>query len=458
MSSLNLETPLRTPDTASPVIMTKRAWWLVLIGFLLPGSAQVLAGKRGLGRFGIGASITLFLMLVAALVVFLIDSELLFTFFTNGIVLLVLQGLLIGYAILWVVLGFDTLRLAKIIKAKPGHRPAIAVLSILLTLLPAAGAAWAATLVQSGRDTIGSIFGGGAPAVEPIDGRYNILMLGADAGDDREGLRPDSISLISVDAETGQSVVIGLPRELQNMPFLENSPMAPMYPEGYGTYNCEVGLPCYLNGVYAEGQYFISDLYPEAQSQGSEPGIEATKDAVSGATGLDVQFYVMIDMVGFEKLINALGGVDINVQERLPIGGDAEGNGVEGYVEAGQRTLDGFEALWYARSRYSTDDYDRMRRQRELQSAILAQMNPANVLLRFQEVAGAGAAIVTTDIPESMLGRFVKLATKAKDHTPVTVNLTPENGVDPFYADYEQIYEMVRAGVVEASAAEKPAE
>lgn len=458
MSTLNLETPLRTPDTSSDTVMTKRAWWLVVIGFLLPGSAQVLAGKRGLGRFGIGATIVLILGLIAALVTYLIEPEALFTFFTNGIVLLVLQVLLIGYGLLWVILGLDTLRLTKLPRVKRGHRPAVAVLSILLTLLPAAGAAWAATLVQSGRDTIGSIFGGGAPAVEPIDGRYNILMLGADAGDDREGLRPDSISVISVDAETGQSVVIGLPRELQNMPFLENSPMAPMYPEGYGTYNCEVGLPCYLNGVYAEGQYFISDLYPDAKAQGSEPGIEATKDAVSGAIGLDVQFYVMIDMVGFEHLIDALGGVDINVQERLPIGGDAEGNGVEGYVEAGQQRLNGFDALWYARSRYSTDDYDRMRRQRELQSAILAQMNPSNVLLRFQEVASAGASIVTTDIPESMLGRFVKLATSAKDHTPVTVNLTPENGVDPFYAEYDVIHQMVRDAVVEASPPAVPKE
>lgn len=50
----DLERPIRTPDLSSPPLMTKRARWLVVLGFLLPGSAQLLAGNRKLGRFGIG--------------------------------------------------------------------------------------------------------------------------------------------------------------------------------------------------------------------------------------------------------------------------------------------------------------------------------------------------------------------------------------------------------------------
>lgn len=447
---MDLETPVRNPDTGAPAVMTKRGWWLVLLGFLLPGSAQVLAGNRRLGRFGLGATIGLLVFAALAGLGLWLLPEQLFTVFTNTLVLLLVQVLLIGYGLLWLVLGIDTLRLARLVKVRPASRPAIAALSVLLMVIPVGGAAWAATIVQSSRGAIGSIFGGGAAAVAPVDGRYNILLLGADAGEDREGLRPDSISLVSVDAKTGQSTIIGLPRELQQMPFHADSPLQPLHPDGYGVYGCEVGI-CYLNGLYAEVQLFMPELYPEAEATGSEPGIEALKDAVTGATGLEVQFYVMIDMVGFERLIDALGGVDINVQERLPIGGDADGFGVDGYVEAGEQRLDGYHALWYARSRYSTDDYDRMRRQRELQAAILAQMNPGNVLLRFQEVASAGAAIVSTDIPESMLGRFVQLATKAKDHAPVPVELTPENNVDPFYPDYDLIWQLVADGVAQAS-------
>ena len=72
------------------------------------------------------------------------------------------------------------------------------------------------------------------PSEPPVDGRYNILLLGGDAGPDRDGLRPDSISVVSVDAETGQAVTIGLPRNLESVPFAEGSPLADAYPEGYG--------------------------------------------------------------------------------------------------------------------------------------------------------------------------------------------------------------------------------
>lgn len=456
-ATLDLERPLRHPDAGSAPLMTKRARWLVVLGFFLPGSAQVLAGSKKLGRFGLGITFTLIGLLLLAAVGFFVARTFTLTIATNTIVLLLLQGLLIAYAIFWLVLGFNTLKLARIPRVATKWRLPIAILSILLTVVPSVGAVWASTAVGAGRAAISSIFGGGAPAVAPVDGRYNILLLGTDAGADREGLRPDSISLISVDAETGQSVVVGLPRELQNMPFPETSPMYAAHPSGFGAdWGCNVGL-CYLNGVYAEAEYFTPELYPDATSRGSSPGIEATKDAVSGATGLEVQFYVLIDMEGFAKLIDALGGVQIDVKEQLPIGGQIDENtgelyGVVGWIEPGLQTLDGFTAEWYARSRYGSarGDYDRMDRQRELQAAILAQANPANVLMRFQELAAAGTNLVETDIPESMLGRFVDLASKAKNHTPVNVQLTPPE-VDPEYPDYAQIHQLVLNGIAAAS-------
>jgi len=275
---------------------------------------------------------------------------------------------------------------------------------------------------------------------------------------------------VSVDAETGQSVIVGLPRELIEMPFPEDSPMYPIFPEGFcvepnlyepvdGGYDCfSTG---YLNALYTEvevsGSPSYEGIYPDAVSQGSEPGIEATKDAVEGATGLTVQFYVLIDMHGFSALIDALGGVTVDVQERVPVGGrEDEDTGewvdVAWYIEPGVQTLDGENAQWYARSRHGSDrgDYARMDRQRELQAAILAQMSPANVLMRFQEIAAAGVDLVATDIPESMLGRFVTLADKAKAHTPVTVQLTPPD-IDPEYPDYSVIHQLVANGVVAAS-------
>ena len=458
--SLDLERPLRNPDLDSPPLMTKRARWLVVLGFLLPGSAQLLAGNRKLGRVGLSATIILIVALLAALGGLLFARVATLSFFTNSFVLLALQILLIAYAVLWLVLGLNTLKLTRLSRVHRGLKLPIAMLAIILTLVPVTGAAWAASTINAGRVLLSGLFSG-APAVEPVDGRYNILLLGTDAGADREGMRPDSISLVSVDAKTGQSVIVGIPRELANAPFPEDSPMYELHPNGFGvapnTYGewggCEVGR-CILNGLFAETEYYYPELYPNAVSQGSSPGIEATKDAVTGATGLEVQFYVLVNMDAFESLINALGGITIDVKERLPIGGDEYGNNVEGWIEPGLQGMDGYAAQWYARSRYGSaaGDYSRMERQRELQAAILAQMNPSNVLLRFQDVAAAGTELVETDIPESMLGRFVDLAAKAREHTPLNVELVPP-AVDPEDPDFATIWQLVADGVTAASEA-----
>lgn len=447
--ALQFEQPIRYPEKSSPVFMTKRSWWLVLLGFVIPGSAQVLSGNRKLGRTGLGATLGLVgIAALAGLGLWLFRVPTL-SFFTHPIVLFLIQWIVLAYGILWLILGFDTLRLANIVRVSKGWRVPVAFVSVLLTVVPVMGAVWAATTIDAGRDALSSIFTRGA-SVKPVDGRYNILLLGADAGDGRDGLRPDSISVISVDAKTGQSVIIGLPRELTGMPFPEDSPMHELHPSGFGNdWGCEVGR-CYLNGIYSEISVFDPDRYDGVAGQDEIPGILATMDAASGATGLDIQFYVLLDMGGFADLIDALGGVDIDVQERLPIGGDAHGNGIEGWIEPGPQHMDGFTAQWYARSRYTTDDYDRMRRQRELQEAILQQMNPVNVLKQFRNIIDAGSALVWTNLPESMLAPFLDLATRAKDHAPVTVELAPPD-VDPEYPDYEHIHELVRLAVREAS-------
>ncbi|MFT4233124.1 MAG: LCP family protein [Leucobacter sp.] len=475
--TLDLERPLRNPDAGSEPLMTKRARWLVVIGFLLPGSAQLLAGNRRLGRAGLAATVGLIVGVALLAVGAVMARSTTLSILTNGIVSLVLIWLIVAYAVLWLVLGLNTLVLTRLVRVSPNWRVPVAMLSVVLTLLPVAGAAWAASSLAAVRGGLGDIFRS-APAVEPVDGRYNILLLGADSGADREGLRPDSISLVSVDAETGQSVIIGLPRELKDMPFPEDSPMAPVFPEGYcdEVNNYEVvdggGYYCFTTGnlnslvteVEESGSPSYDGIYSSAASEGSSPGIEATKDAVEGATGLEVQFYVLINMDGFSSLIDALGGVEIDVKERLPIGGqidEATGElvGVEGWIEPGEQRMDGFTAQWYARSRYGSTggDYDRMARQRELQAAILAQVNPANVMPRFNDIVEAGTYLLETDIPDSMVGRFVDLAAKARGYAPVNVELVPP-AVDPEAPDYAAIHQLVADGVAAASPPEAETE
>lgn len=443
--------------------MSKRARWLVVLGFVLPGLAQILSGSRKLGRVGLTASIVLILGGIVTVLGLLFARVATLTVLTNGIVLFVLQWLLVAYAALWLVLGLNTLKLIRLPRVPPNWRMPVAALSVILTLVPVAGAAWAASSVAAGRGALGSIFAG-APAVEPVDGRYNFLLLGTDAGADRDGLRPDSISVVSVDAETGQSVIIGVPRELENTPFVEGSPMATMHPNGFGVApnefgeygGCGIGR-CILNGIYAEAENFYPELYPKAKKHHSTPGIEATRDAVEGSLGLKIQFYVLVNMDGFASLIDALGGVTLNVPERLPIGGGIDAYSgelvnVDGWIEPGKQKLNGFQAQWFARSRYGSalGDYARMQRQRDLQAAILTQMTPANVLVKFKEVAAAGTLLIETDIPESMLGRLVDLADKSRKHDIVNVELVPPT-IEPVYPDFGLIRQLVADGVTAAS-------
>ena len=54
--------PIRYPDLRAPQLMTRRAWWLVVLNFLIPGSTQVLAGNRKLGRIGLAATLTMWVI------------------------------------------------------------------------------------------------------------------------------------------------------------------------------------------------------------------------------------------------------------------------------------------------------------------------------------------------------------------------------------------------------------
>lgn len=443
---MSISQPIRYPDARSAPLMTRRGWWLVVLNVLIPGSAQVLAGNRRLGRFGLGATLTLWALFVVVVFAYLLWPSAVLTALTTGAVMWVIQFALVLYAVLWVVLTVDTLRLVHIVRAVPSSRAWIASLSVVLLVATAGTASYGAFLVGTTRGLLGHVFQN-ADVAPPVDGRYNIMLLGGDAGPDRDGMRPDSISVASVDASTGKAVMIGLPRDLENVPFNPDSPMHDTYPDGF--HDCDVSA-CMLNSIYTEVELKTPELYPDAVKQGSEPGIEATRDAVEGVLGITVQYYALIDMQGFQDLIDALGGVDIDVKERLPIGGDEDFNNVDGWVEPGQQHMNGFTALWYGRARHGTSDYDRMARQRVLQEAVLKQFNPANVLTKFQAVAKAGEQVVKTDIPQKMLGPFVALAMKAKALPIDNIELVPPL-VDHDNPDYPAIRILIAEALAPAT-------
>jgi len=460
------ERPLRYPDTASRSVMTRRGWWLVLMNFLLPGSAQVLAGNRRLGRFGLGATLVMWVLVILGGLVAVLWPMAGLAFVTGAWIpdwlallrplpLLLIQGLFIAYAALWAVLAIDTLRLVRLVRTGKAARFGLAAVGILLMVIASGTAAYASSVAGTARETLGTIFAASGPSVPPSDGYYNILLLGADSGEGRDSMRFDSISVVSVNATTGATTITGIPRDMPHFPF-SPGPMQDRYPNGHqGHADPNCGWGSGINQLRTEVEICQdgSALYPDAVANGSAPGIEATKDAAEGILGIEIPYYVFLDMHGFASLIDALGGVDITVEERLPKGGGPAypGQPVDewaiGWIEAGPQHMNGDTAQWYARSRYTTDDFDRMERQRILQQAILAQFTPQVVLTRFQEVAGAGADIIRTDLPQSLVPFLAELALKAKELPVTTIELTPDGGVDEHEPDYAYVQDLVRTAL-----------
>ncbi|WP_040165470.1 LCP family protein [Microbacterium gorillae] len=460
--------PLRNPDISSRPLMTRRGWWLVIVGFLIPGSAQVLAGNRKLGRFGLGSTLTMWLLLIVGagvamfakgVFLWLVGQGFLFTMLTY-----LLQVAIVGYAILWIVLALNTLVLVKLVRTGQYARFGILGLSVLLMVVTGSTAAYAANSVAAVRETFSSVFGASAAPVEPSDGYYNILLLGADSGDGRDSMRFDSISVVSINADTGKATITGIPRDMKN-PLFAPGPMHDLYPDGHqGHADAECGWTSAINQLNTELEVCRDGkkLYPDAIKNGSTPGIEATKDAAEGTLGITIPYYVFIDMDHFAQLIDALGGVDIDVKERLPEGGGPPEDDPEqsaeiwatGWIEPGKQHMNGETAQWYARSRYTTSDWDRMRRQRELQEAMLSQFTPQTVLTRFQELAKAGTAVMETDVPQAMLPTFLDLALKAKSQPVTSIELNSEGTpapdgypINPDEPDFDQIHALMQAAL-----------
>lgn len=429
------------PRYLSPHALNKRTGLLLAATLLVPGSAQIVAGNRRIGRMGLMVTVVCWgLALLAVLSIVFWRTPLIFVL-TNGLTAPAISLVLAGLAVGWGLLFIDALRLAKpgLLSAKA--RVIAIIATVVAIVVTSGGLGYTAHLVNVTRSAVGDIFGGGLP-FRPVDGRYNLLLMGADAGEDRVGLRPDSMTVISIDAKSGQTVTISLPRNLQNAPFPEDSPMHDVYPEGY---NC--GDECLLNAIYTD----VTENHSEVYGDAADPGAEAMMDAASGVLDIEVQGYAMIDMAGFEQLVDALGGITIDVGGEVPIGGGTnestgEPNPIDGYIEPGVQHLDGFHALWYARSREGASDYDRQARQRCVQTAMLKQMNPVNVVAKFEDLAAAGTQVVVTDIPQSSIGSFMDLALEAKNHELVGYAAGPPyyDASFPTYPDYNQLHADVR--------------
>jgi LCP family protein required for cell wall assembly len=167
-----------------------------------------------------------------------------------------------------------------------------------------------------------------------------------------------------------------------------------------------------LNAIYRE----VPMLHPHVLGRSDNEGADALKQAVEGTLGQPVDYYVLVNLQGFRKIVDAMGGVTVNINQPVPIGGNTDlGIPPDGYLQPGpDQRLNGFQALWFTRGRYGSTDYQRMDRQRCMINAIVDEAKPLTLLRRYQQLAEAGKQIVRTDIPSVLLPAFVDLATEMK--------------------------------------------
>ena len=395
---------------ASDRVQFRRALTLTFMTIVMPGSAQLVMGNRRLGRVAVRIWLGVLALAVVLLVLALTSRSSVFALATNPRILFLGKWLLVIGAIAWVLLILDAWRLGRPLQMRRGHRLWMTGLNGIVCVTAAGAMFFAAHLVSVQSGFIGTVFAAQTTS-DPVDGRYNVLLMGTDSGKGREGMRPDSLQVASIDKDTGRTVLIGLPRNLENVPFPKGSVMDGEFPNGF---DCD---GCYLNAVntWAEDNADKFDT--------DDPGVEATMGAVEEITGLKLNYYALVNMHGFQKLVDAVGGVEVNVRERTAIGGI--GSPISGYIEAGQQKLNGHDALWYARSRVENDDWSRMGRQKCLMSAMAAQLNPRSVLTNVQKIADSGKSLLTTNIPAKDLDVFMDLGLKARTQKISSVSLTP---------------------------------
>lgn len=176
------------------------------------------------------------------------------------------------------------------------------------------------------------------------DSRINILLIGIGGANHPGGQLADTTMVMSIDPKEKAIAMLSIPRDLY------------------------VPIPGYGNGKI-NSAHSIGVQYQDKTGGGPE----LLKKTVSDILDLPIHYYIRIDFVGFIKLIDKLGGITVDVDKAIsdPFYPDENMEGYEPfYIKSGRQILDGITTLKYARSRETTSDFDRARRQQQILLAI----------------------------------------------------------------------------------------
>lgn len=211
-------------------------------------------------------------------------------------------------------------------------------------------------------------------ALEQAEGQLNILILGSDQRPDDGGFRTDVVLLLSVNPDDGRASLISFPRDLY------------VYQPGWGM-----------------------DRINTAQARG---GFELIALTFEYNFGVRPDHWVLVNFEGFRDIITALDGIDVEVQQALSDQRDGYG---EYSVESGNLRMDAETALWYVRSRGSSDDFDRTRRQQEVIRAIFFRSLSLDILKQAPELYAAYKQMLQTDLSFADMLPLFSLPGQIKD-------------------------------------------
>lgn len=385
-----------------------------ILSFILPGLGQIALGAF---RRGVVLGFPLVLTLIVALFVVIGDRKALFGVIQPQVILaLIALDVLLGLIHL-IAIG-DAYHTARSRRARSawtvGHgSPRLLAVLLVITFVIHGTLGAIGVQAYNAVNAVFSLPGSGigipAPSFGPTadgspgasaaptaysgpawaaDGRLNVLLIGGDAGAGRWSLRTDTMIVLSADLATGRAALFGIPRNLVN---------APLAPEDSGIFP-DNRFPDLLNGLWV-----YADTHRAQFPGGDDAGFRAITGAVQQLVGVPLDGAIVVKLQGFVDLVNALGGVWIDVKS--PISDYAypkvDGSGyIQLHIPAGCQHMNGTVALEYARSRHQTDDYNRMGRQQIVLTDLADQLDPIALITQVPNLLTiAGTNLKTTFAP-----------------------------------------------------------
>ncbi len=232
------------------------------------------------------------------------------------------------------------------------------------------------------------------PTYEVPPNTTNILLLGSDTAIGEEKTRTDTIIIVAINRDGPTASIISLPRDLY------------VYIPG--------SIMNRLNTALARGE--------EKEYEGG--GIGLLKQTILYNFGIPIHYYARVDFDGFQDVVNAAGGVDVSVSCRLQdwrlkspeLNLEDPDNWEQFALEPGIYHMNGDLALWYARSRLSTSDFDRGRRQQQILRALLNQSVDLDMLSQVPTLWSAFKNEVDTDMDIGLILQLAALAPAIREN------------------------------------------